>query len=418
MNDLSTVTCGLLGEHLGHSFSPQIHKELADYPYALYEVERENLGAFLKETTLTAFNVTIPYKKDVIPYMDELSDAAKRIGAVNTVTRLPNGGFRGDNTDYYGFTKMVEASGVIVKGKKVLVLGTGGASVTVRTVLADMGALDIVSVSRTGETNYENVYALHADADVIVNTTPVGMYPNTGISPIRLSEFQKISGVLDLIYNPARTALLLEAERLGIPFMNGLLMLVAQAKRACELFLGKAIDDTRIEEIVRKIRLETENLILIGMPGCGKSTAARLLSKLTGREAIDTDEVFLAFSGGKSPADMIREGGEAAFRALETEAVRETGKLSGKIIATGGGVPTIRENYDLLHQNGVILWLERAIEFLPTAGRPISQGRKLSDLYTERKPAYTHFADCRVKGKKDPKETAKSILTAFEKSIQ
>ena len=243
MNDLKSVTCGLLGEHLGHSFSPQIHRELADYPYALYEVERESLGTFLKETTLTAFNVTIPYKKDVIPYMDELSDAAKRIGAVNTVTRLPNGGFCGDNTDYYGFSKMVEASGVTVKDKKVLVLGTGGASVTVRTVLADMGAADIVSVSRTGAINYENVYTLHADADVVVNTTPVGMYPNTGASPLRLSEFKHLSGVLDLIYNPARTALLLEAERLGIPFMNGLLMLVAQAKRACELFLGTTIDD-------------------------------------------------------------------------------------------------------------------------------------------------------------------------------
>lgn len=418
MNEQNRPVCGLLGEHLGHSFSPQIHRELADYPYGLYEVERDRLGEFMKTTTLTAFNVTIPYKKDVIPYMTEISDAARRIGAVNTVTRLPSGGFRGDNTDYYGFSKMVEVSGIPVRDRKVLVLGTGGASVTVHTVLRDLGARETVAVSRTGECNYENVYTLHADADVIVNTTPVGMYPNTGASPITLARFPRLSGVLDLIYNPARTALLLEAERLGLPAMNGLLMLVAQAKRACELFLGTEIDDARIPEIVRKIRLETENLILVGMPGCGKSTAARLLASLTGREELDTDRIFPDFSGGKTPAEMIREDGEPAFRAKETEAVRSVGKLSGKIIATGGGVPTIDENYDLLHQNGVIVWLKRDLRFLPTENRPLSQGRNLADLYRERKPAYERFADVTVRGKKDPEETAKAILAAFESAIK
>ena len=414
----SRILCGLLGEHLGHSFSPQIHRELADYPYELYEVEREELGHFMETTELTAFNVTIPYKKDVIPYMTELTNAARRIGAVNTVTRLPNGGFRGDNTDYYGFSKMVEASGIVVADKKVLVLGTGGASVTVNAVLADLGARSIVSVSRTGNVNYENVYTLHADADVIVNTTPVGMYPSTGISPIRLSEFPRLSGVLDLIYNPARTALLLEAERLGLPAMNGLLMLVAQAKRASELFLDTVLDDAVIPAIVRKIRLETENLILIGMPGCGKSTAARLLSELSGREEIDTDKLFPNYSGGKSPAEMICEDGEPAFRATETEVVRAVGKLSGKIIATGGGVPTIPANYDLLHQNGIIVYLMRDLTYLPTAGRPISQGKGLEALYNERKDAYERLADVAVRGRRDPKATAKAILDAFRSAIQ
>ncbi len=412
------ITAGLLGEHLSHSFSPEIHARLADYPYTLCEVERERLAEFMETTTLTAFNVTIPYKKDVIPFMAELSDAARRIGAVNTVTRLADGRFRGDNTDYYGFSAMVAASGVTVTGKKILVLGTGGASVTVRTVLSDLGAAEIVSVSRAGECNYENVYSLHKDADVIVNTTPVGMYPSTGASPLHLAEFPRLSGVLDLIYNPARTALLLEAERLGIPSMNGLLMLVAQAKRACELFLGREIDDGRIGEIVRDIRLSTENLVLIGMPGCGKSTAARLLSSLTGRDVIDTDEVFLSFSGGKTPAEYIVEHGERAFRALESEAVASVGRLSGKIIATGGGVPTVDANYEPLHQNGVILWLERPIEYLPTKGRPLSKGRELSELYRERKPAYERFADVTVHGKKSPNATAEALLDAYQSYIK
>lgn len=414
----STVRCGLIGEHLTHSFSPQIHRALADYPYDLYEIERGRVGEFMETTALTAFNVTIPYKKDVIPYLSEISDEARRIGAVNTVTRLDGGGFRGDNTDYYGFKMMVEASGIPVKDKKVLVLGTGGASVTVHTVLKDLGARETVAVSRSGECNYENVYTLHRDADVIVNTTPVGMYPNTGDTPIRLSEFPTLSGVLDLIYNPARTALLLEAERLSIPAMNGLLMLVAQAKRASELFRGGIrIDDGRVPEIVRKIRLETENLVLIGMPGCGKSTAARLLSEMTGREMIDTDEVFLSLSGGISPADYIKAHGEKAFRAVETEAVRSVGRLSGKIIATGGGLPTVAENYELLHQNGVILWLERELSALSTIDRPLSQGRDLTALYEERRPAYESFADGRVKGAQSPRTTARLLLEKFESLI-
>ena len=412
------LRCGLIGEYLGHSFSPEIHRFLADYSYGLYEIKRGEVGEFMRSTDLTAFNVTIPYKKDVIPYLDEISAVAHRIGAVNTVTRTKTGGFRGDNTDYYGFLKMVEASGISVKNKKILVLGTGGASVTVHTVLSDLGARETVSVSRTGPCNYETVYLLHKDADVIVNTTPVGMYPNTGASPLRLTEFSNLSGVLDLIYNPGRTALLLEAEHLGLPYANGLLMLVAQAKRASELFLGGTeIADERIQFITREIRRKTENLVLVGMPGCGKSTAARLLSSLTGREAIDTDEAFISLSGGKTPAEYIREYGESAFRHIESEAVRAVGKLSGKIIATGGGVPTIRENYDALHQNGVILWLKRPLSSLSTEGRPLSQGQNLDALYEKRRPFYEAFADGSVDSCNDPMDTAEALLKKFEKLI-
>lgn len=412
------IRCGLIGEHLGHSFSPEIHRFLADYPYGLYEIKRGEVGAFMENTDLTAFNVTIPYKKDVIPYLDEISDVARKIGAVNTVTRTKNGGFRGDNTDYYGFQKMVESSGIEIKDKKILVLGTGGASVTVHAVLSDLGARETVSVSRSGACNYETVYSLLKDADAVVNTTPVGMYPNTGVSPLRLSEFPNLSGVLDLIYNPARTALLLEAERLGLPHANGLLMLVAQAKRASELFLGGVgIDDECISRITREMRLKTENLVLIGMPGCGKSTAARLLSSLTKRDAIDTDEVFISLSGGKTPAEYIRTYGESAFRRIEAEAVRTVGQLSGKIIATGGGVPTIRENYDALHQNGVILWLRRPLSSLSTAGRPLSIGQDLGALYEKRRPFYEAFADGSVDSCNDPMDTARALLRKFEELI-
>ncbi len=417
MKQNETIKCGLIGEHLEHSFSPQIHRLLADYPYGLFELKREELGAFMQSTDLTAFNVTIPYKKDVLPYLEEISDEARRIGAVNTVTRTKSGGFRGDNTDYYGFRAAVLQSGIAVKSKKVLVLGTGGASMTVHTVLCDLGARETVAVSRTGDCNYETVYSLHRDADVVVNTTPVGMYPNTGESPLRLSEFPLLSGVLDLIYNPAHTALLLEAERLGIPYANGLLMLVAQAKRACELFLCEQIDDGRTLEIVREIRKSTENLVLIGMPGCGKSTAARLLSELTGREAVDTDEFFLTLSGGKTPAEYIRAHGEAAFRVLESEAVRAVGRLSGKIIATGGGVPTIKENYDALHQNGVILWLKRDLSALPTENRPLSSAQDLSLLYEKRRPCYEAFADGAVDSREDPRATAQALLLKYEAII-
>ena len=417
INTAGAISCGLIGEHLSHSFSPEIHAHLADYPYTLHEIEADKLGEFFSTTTLSAFNVTIPYKKAVIPFLAEISDEAARIGAVNTVIRLADGRFRGENTDYYGFLAMLRDAEVDVRGKKVLVLGTGGASVTVTTVLKDLEAAEIVSVSRTGECNYDNVYALHGDADVIVNTTPVGMYPNNGISPIRLSAFPSLSCVLDLIYNPARTALLLEAERRGIKHRNGLCMLVAQAKRAAELFLGCDIPDERIREIVKCVRKQTENIILIGMPGCGKSTAARNLSKMTGRAALDTDVEVLAFTEGKSPAEVITESGEAAFRSAETLAVESAGRVSRSIIATGGGVPTIPANYDALHQNGVVIWILKDINTLTSAGRPLSKGQNLHELYRRRKSAYTAFADLSVRSCQNPRTTAKAILSAFERYI-
>ena len=271
---LKDLEFGLLGERLGHSFSPAIHRQLAGYDYQLVELPPEEVEPFLRAGRFRGLNVTIPYKKTVMACCDALSPAARRIGSVNTLLRRPDGTLYGDNTDYDGFRYLLQAAGARVQGKKALVLGSGGASLTVHTVLADLGARETVGISRSGPDNYENLDR-HADAQLIVNATPVGMYPNTGVSPVDLDRFPSCEGVFDLIYNPARTQLLLDAERRGLLCSNGLGMLVAQAKAAAERFLGRAIPDSRVEEITRQMERQTQNLLLIGMPGCGKTTEER-----------------------------------------------------------------------------------------------------------------------------------------------
>lgn len=384
------MQCGLLGRKLSHSYSPAIHAHLGSYSYCLYEKEPEEVGAFLKSGRFSGLNVTIPYKKDVIAYLDELSPQAKALGAVNTVVRKSDGKLVGHNTDYFGFLTMVKHSGLSVKGKKVLVLGSGGASNTCQAVLRELGA-QVIVISRTGENNYSNL-PLHRNASVIVNATPVGMYPNVEESPADLSLFPALEGVLDLIYNPARTNLLLQAENRGLVAVNGLLMLVAQAKESAEWFTGEAIDSEKIDEIHSLLRCQMENIVLIGMPGCGKSTVARLLEEKLGRKAVDADAV-LAEKAGISIPEIFASGGEEAFRKLETQVLRQLGAGSGQIIATGGGCVTREENYPLLHRNGVIFWLQRDTDKLPTDGRPLSQKGKLEEMYRVRKPLYEAFAD-------------------------
>lgn len=405
-------TCGLLGRKLGHSYSPQIHAHLGSYSYSLFEKEPEELGVFLKSGKFDAINVTIPYKKDVIPFLDELSPIAMKLGSVNTIVRR-EGRLIGHNTDYYGFRFMLERSGLICTGKKVLVLGSGGASVTICAVLEEAGAL-VTVISRTGDNNYQNLH-LHQDAAVIVNTTPVGMYPNTGVSPLDLSLFPRLEGVLDIIYNPARTKLLLDAEARELVTMNGLWMLVAQAKEAAEWFTGEAIADNAIEAIHASLRRRMENYILIGMPGCGKSTIGSLLGQLTGREnrVVDADTEIERAAGKSIPAIFAQDGVDA-FRKLETQVLAELGKQSGLIIATGGGCVTRQENYPLLHQNGVLFWLQRDTALLPTEGRPLSQQNKLEEMYRVRKPLYEAFADCIVQNNRSPEETALEITKALE----
>ena len=407
ISGISYLSGYLLGEHLGHSFSPRIHSLLADYSYGLMEISQEDLREFMASGKFDFLNVTIPYKKEVIPYLSYLSEEAEKIGAVNTVKRTSEGHLIGYNTDYYGFDYTLKKSGISVDGAKVLVLGSGGASMPVKAVLSDRGAKNIVTISRSGEDNYENI-AKHKDADIIVNTTPVGMYPNNGEKPIDLSIFTNCRGVIDIIYNPEKTALLLDAERLNIKSIGGLCMLVAQAKRAAEIFTDTVIDDSKIEEIIDIISFETRNIVLVGMPGCGKTTIGNAVANLSGKAFIDCDDEFKK-KFGISPAQAIETLGEEKFRQMECEITLDVGKLTNCVIATGGGIVTQKENCDPLHQNGRIFFIERAPELLSVEGRPLSKSIGTDALYKKRLPLYLEFSDYKVENK-DAKNTARTII--------
>lgn len=401
------MRCGLLGKKLGHSYSPQIHSHLGSYSYDLFEKKPEELQDFLRNGHFVGLNVTMPYKKDVLPYCDALSERASQLGAVNTIVRRANGTLIGHNTDYFGFQSMVNRSGLQVSEKKVLVLGSGGASVTAVAVLKEMGANTIV-ISRSGENNYENIHK-HADASIIVNATPVGMYPHTGISPVDLDMFPDLAGVLDIVYNPARTQLLLDAEGKGLVTENGLWMLVAQAKESAEWFTGAKISDSKIAQIHATLRKQMENIVLIGMPGCGKSTLGQLLASSLNKVFVDADEEIERLAGMSIP-EIFKKCSESGFRSLETKVLQELGKKSNLVIATGGGCVTQEANYDALHQNGHIIWIQRALNSLPTDGRPLSQTNKLEDLYAARKPMYTRFADTIVQNDTDLTLVVRNIL--------
>ena len=408
------MKCGLLGGKLKHSYSPWIHSFLGSYSYELFEKNPEELEDFLKNGDFTGLNVTIPYKKSVIPFCAELSPRARALGAVNTIVRRADGTLIGHNTDYFGFETMLRASGLNVAGKKVLVLGSGGAANTAVAAVQEQGANAVV-ISRSGENNYENLH-LHSDAAVIVNATPVGMYPNVGQSPVDPALFPALEGVLDLIYNPARTKLLLDAESRSLAAFNGLEMLVAQAKESAEWFSGKAISDDVISAIHRKLKCEMQNIILIGMPGCGKTTVGRLLAEMTGKRFVDAD-AYLVETAGKSIPEIFENSGEAGFRAMETQVLAELGMQSGLILATGGGCVTQERNYPLLHQNGTIFWLQRDIAQLPVDGRPLSQSTDLTKMYEIRKPMYAHFADHAIDNNGDPALAAEAILKIWEGNI-
>lgn len=384
------MRCGLLGEHLTHSYSPQIHALLGEYSYELFEVAPDALADFLRSDRFDCLNVTIPYKRAVVEFCATLSDAARALGSVNTLVRRPDGSLHGENTDLDGFRWLLERNGGVQPGEKALVLGTGGASQTVQAVLCAAGA-EVTVLSRRGEQNYSTL-AAHADATLVVNATPVGMYPNNGARLIDLDLLPQCRCVLDLIYNPARTRLLLDAEERKIRCENGLSMLVAQAKRAAELFTGKMIPDAVCTDILRTLEREMHNVILIGMPGCGKTSVGTLLAQRLGRPFFDVDTEIERRLGCTIPAFFAREG-ENAFRAVETQVLAELGKRSGCVIATGGGCVTRPENYELLHQNGTLVWLRRDLSALPVDGRPISRSRALSELYREREPLYRRFAD-------------------------
>lgn len=406
------LKCGLLGQKLGHSYSPAIHGMLADYDYQLFEREPEQLEDFLKNGPWDGINVTIPYKKAVLPYCDELSEKARRIGSVNTLVRRPDGSLYGDNTDAYGFESMIRKNGIDVRGKKALVLGSGGASVMAVAVLKALGAESVTVISRSGEDNYDNLDK-HADARIIANTTPVGMYPNNGQAAVDLRRFPRCQGVLDVVYNPERTALLLQAEKLGIPRAGGLYMLVAQAKRSCELFTGQTIPDSEIDRIEAVLSGQMKNIVLVGMPSSGKSTLAAALGEKLGRSVYEADALIAQEAGMDIPA-IFAQYGEEHFRALETEILSRLGKLSGAIISTGGGCVTREENYDLLHQNGSILWLQRDTDKLEKTGRPVSLKSDLNQLYQKREPLYRRFADAAVDNNGSVAATVEQILEVLK----
>ena len=401
---------GLLGRKLGHSYSPMIFDLMGGYRYDLFEREPEGIENLLKNGDFDGINVTIPYKKEVLPYLDEVDPLALRLGAVNTIVKK-GGKLFGYNSDYYGFLSLVQRTRIEPPNKKVLVLGSGGASVTVRAVLEDLGA-QVVLISRSGENNYTNLDR-HRDAALIVNTTPVGMYPHNGSAPLSLEGFTALEGVLDLIYNPARTQLLMECEKYGIPGFNGLWMLVAQAKKSAEWFMDRQLPDSLLSDIHEKLRDRMENIVLVGMAGCGKSTVGRNLARETGKKFVDSDAEIEALAG-KSIPEIFAQEGEAEFRRLETQVLAELGKRSGLVIATGGGCMTREENFPLLHQNGRILWLKRCPARLPTEGRPLSQKTTPAKLYEERKPMYKLFSDAAIDNDGTLGETLTEILNILE----
>lgn len=407
---------GLIGEKLGHSFSKIIHSQIADYKYELIELSTEELKNFMTEKSFKAVNVTIPYKQEVIPYLDEMSDAAKSIGAVNCV-RNEKGRLVGHNTDFDGLMALIKYIGIELEGKSVLILGTGGTSDTAYAVCKAMGAKKIQKVSRTGKDGsitYQESVEREKDADVIINTTPCGMYPNNYSAAIDLCKFNKLEGVVDVVYNPLRTALVSQALELGIKAQGGLYMLVAQAVRASEFFLGKNYDDAIIEKIYKNLLVEKTNIVLTGMPASGKTTIGKLLAKELGRSFVDTDDL-IEEKAKTTIKNIFAQCGEEAFRNLETEAVKEVSKNCGIVIATGGGAILREENVKALKQNGLVFFLDRDVEkLIPTDSRPTASDKEaILKRFEERYTIYQSTADLVIENDESAEASAKKILEVF-----
>ena len=404
---------GLIGEKLGHSYSQMIHERLADYRYELKEVAPERLDAFIEARTFRGLNVTIPYKQAVMKHCAELSPEAMEVGSVNTLIVRPDGSLFGHNTDIDGFIYMLRRGEIDPAGAKAVILGSGGTSLTARAALTRLGAREIVTVSRKGPVDYAALYAEHADAEILVNATPVGMYPKNGESPVELDRLPKVRGVADVIYNPEKTALILAAQAKSIPAVSGLSMLVAQAREAAELFAGHAIPAGRVEDIVSEIGAQTLNLILVGMPGCGKSTLGQAVAAALQREFVDCDAEIVR-RAGKSIPEIFAQDGEGAFRALESGVLADVCRGHGLVISTGGGAVLRTENRDAMRQNGRVCLIRRALALLPRDGRPLSASEDaVARLWEARRAAYETAADFPVENDGTVEEAAEKIREGF-----
>jgi len=407
---------GLLGEKLGHSYSPLIHRVLGGYDYRLCPVSTEELDRLLRSRDFKGLNVTIPYKKTVIPYADSVSPAVRQVGSANTLF-IRDGLLYADNTDLMGFQEMLGRAGITLKGKKAVILGSGGTSLTARAACELGGAREIVTVSRKGPVDYDAMYRSHTDAEVLINATPVGMYPNNLVSPVDLSAFKALSGVADVIYNPCRTALILDAIDRGIPHTDGLIMLVAQAWHASALFMGRYPDREKLAEAYRAVRADTLSVVLVGMPGSGKTTLGAMVAEALGREAIDLDREIEKAAGMTIP-EIFAQKGEKAFRDLESELIRDKCKLSGKVISTGGGAVMRDENIRAIRQNSLVVQIKRPVELLPTDGRPLSKDTdRLRRMESERAPFYARCADAAIDNLGTPREAADKILEVFYEAV-
>ena len=408
---------GLIGEKLGHSFSKDIHERIADYTFDLIPLSKEEFKTFMEKKEFTALNVTIPYKKDVIPYLDEMDEHAKAIGAVNTIVNR-DGKLKGYNTDFTGFLYMVKKHNVHMEGKKVLIIGNGGASAAIQAVVQheSAGSMVIVDVvPGNGAISYDEMFSSHLDAEIIINTSPIGMYPRIGNAPIDISMFHKCEAVLDVIYNPILTRLCFEAQEMDIKRVNGLEMLIAQAKQSVEFFLDKRIDDQIIDDIYQDMLRERCNIVLIGMPSAGKTTIGKMLEDRMQKEFIDLDDIIIE-KAGKSIPEIFEESGEAGFRAIETEAAIEVSKLNNKIIATGGGTIKHKVNMDYLRQNGITIFIDRDVDKLISSdpNRPLSKSTDaLEKMHAERLPLYQKYAAYVAVNNSDIESTVTEIEEAY-----
>ena len=407
---------GLLGRTLGHSFSPRIHSALGNTNYELFEREPSQLQEFFADPELQGINITIPYKVNALEACDVVDPRAERIGCVNTMVRK-DGKWHGYNTDYDGFVFTLQHAGINVAGKECIILGDGASSATVHVALEDLGAKNIVHLSRKTAPFYGDAPNYYETAQIIINCTPIGMYPHNPANLIDITQFSKLEGVVDLIYNPRRTILLLQAEMMEIPHCDGLPFLVAQGVEAANHFQGESFGTKEIEQILRDMRREKENIILIGMPGVGKTTVGKALGEEMGRTCVDVDHELEKEIGDIST--YITEQGEPAFREKEAEMIAKFGTQTGLIISTGGGCVTVPKNFAHLRQNGRIYQLTQPVENLSTSGRVLSSGgiERLRELEATRTPMYESFAQCIVEHNRNAPETVATILKDFEANL-